>query len=279
MRKESRPRRPEMPDRLEGRDAERGVSIVELMIFMAVFLIILAGVYDAHLSYYRATIRSEARARVQDDARRTIEQFLRELRMAGYGLVIGDDPAPLTPVTAASATSVTYLTTEGGASTNLTADAAVGATTLSVVSSSGFNVTDSIYVADEGHYRTATVTAVGANSLTITPALPAPVPPSTTAGFTPGASVIRQPRPVTYSLGGGTLSRDPGDGTGPQPVIPGVSAVTFSYFDGSNNPVVFPGGDLATVRRVALDITVSATMPGQAAVNFTTRGDARLRNW
>lgn len=260
-----------MRDKVEGRDAERGVSVVELVIFMAVFIIILAGVYDAHLSYYRATIRSEARARVQDDARRTIEQFLRELRMSGYGLVVPDDPAPLTPIAAASATSVTYLTTEGGASTNLTADAPVGATTLSVVSSSGFNVNDSIFVADEGKYQVRTVTAKAANSLTITPALD--------AGFNPGTAVIRQPRPVTYSVAGGTLSRDPGDGTGPQPVIPGVSSLTFSYFDAGNNPVALPGGDLATIRRVALDITVSATMPGQAAVNFTTRGDARLRNW
>lgn len=263
---------------VEGRDAERGTSVVEVVIFLAVFLIILAGVYDAFLSYYRATIRSEARARVQDDARRTIEQFLRELRMAGYGLLVPDDPAPLTAITAASATSVTYLTTEGGASTNLTADALVGATSLSVTSTSGFAVNNSIYVADEAHYRTATVTALGANSLTITPALPAPVAPSTTAGFTPGASVVRQPRPVTYSLGGGILSRDPGDGTGPQPVIPGVSALTFSYFDPSNNAIAFPGGDLATIRRVVLDITVSATILGQGAVNFTTRGDARLRN-
>ena len=268
-----------MRHKVEGRDAERGTSVVELVIFLAVFIIILAGVYDAHLSYYRATIRSESRARVQDAARRTVEQILRELRMAGYGLLAPDDPAPLTAITAASATSVTYLTTEGGATTNLTAAANVGDTTLTVASTAGFKVNDSIYVVDEAHYRTATVTAVGANSLTITPAVPAPVAPATTAGFTPGAAVIRRPRQVAYSLAGGALSRDPGDGTGPQPVATGVSSLTFSYFNAGNNPVAVPGGDLASISRVALDITVSATMPGQAAVNFTTRGDARLRNW
>ena len=261
---------------VEGRDAERGVSIVELVIFMAVFLIILAGVYDAYLNYYRATIRSEARARVQDDTRRTMERFIRELRMAGYGMVMGDDPAPLTPITAGSATSVTYLTTEGGVSTTLTALADVGATTLNVQSSAGFSVNNAIFIADEGKYRARTVTAVGANSLTINLAIGSGE--AFPEGFAPGSGVMRAPRSVTYSLAGGTLSRDPGDGTGPQPVMTGVSALNFSYLDGANAPAVLPGG-LATVRRVVLDITVSATMPGQAAVNFTTRGDARLRNW
>lgn len=266
-----------MRDKVEGRDAERGVSIVEVVIFLSVFLIILAGVYDAHLSYYRATIRSEARARVQDDTRRTMELILRELRMAGYGMVMGDDPAPLTPITAAAATSITYLTTEGGTSTNLTALADVGATTLSVGSSSGFNVNDSTYVADEGKYRARTVTAKAANSLTITPAIGSGE--AFPAGFPPGSSVMRAPRSVTYSLAGGVLSRNPGDGTGPQPVMTGVSALQFRYYDVNNLQLNFPPGTLADIRRVVLDITISATMPGQAAVNFTTQGDARLRNW
>ncbi|MGH7433135.1 MAG: PilW family protein [Candidatus Methylomirabilales bacterium] len=267
-----------MHRKVEDRHPERGASVVEMVVFMAIFTLIFLAVLDANITYQRTLIRNEARAKVQDDGRRTLEQVLREIRMAGYGVPTADDPASLSPISAAAATSVSFLTTEGGVSTNLTAPANVGDTILNVASTAGFQVTNPIYVVDEAHYRAATVTAVGVNTLTVTPAIPAPVPPATTGGFTTGATVARQPRTVTYSLAGGVLSRDRGDGAGPLPVVTGVSSLAFSYFDGNNTAVVFPGGDVASIRRVAVNMTVSTTPRGQPSLSFIARSDIRIRN-
>lgn len=276
--KMDRLRRSKMRHMVEGEHAERGASLVEVLIFMVIFTLILFAVYDAYTNFQAAMVRNETRAKIQDDARRSLEQILRELRMAGYGVPTADDPAPVSAIPAASATSVTFLTTESGATTNLTAGANVGDTTLSVASTAGFQVNDPIYVMDEAKYRSATVTAVGATSLTITPAIPAPVPPFLTAGFTDGATVARQPRQITYSYAGGTLFRDLGDGGGPQPVIAGVSSLSFGYFDASNNPVAVPGGNLDAIRRIVAEMTVSATPPGQPGLGFTAKSDIRIRN-
>lgn len=255
---------------ITGEHAERGVTLVEVVIFMAVFTVILLGMYDAHVNYQFSMVRNEARAKIQDDARRTMEQMLREIRMAGYGVPTAADPTPLPAFTAASASAISFLTSEGGATTNLTAPANVTATTLTVASSALFQTNDGIYVSDAAKYRAATVTATGGNSLTITPAL--------TAGFASGATVTRQPRQVTYSYNAGTLSRDLGTGGGLQPLVTGISSLAFSYFDANNNPVGLPGGNLAAIRRVLVDMTVSATPPGQPSLAYTARSDIRVRN-
>lgn len=266
----NRPRWPKASPTIAGKHAERGASLLEVVIFLSVFTVVLFGLYDAQRNYTFTMIRNESRAKIQDDARRTMEQMLREIRMAGYGVPTAADPAPLPAFTAASASAISFLTSEGGATTNLTAPANVNATTLTVASSALFQTNDAIYVIDAAKYRAATVTATGGNSLTITPAL--------TAGFTSGATVARQPRQVTYSYTAGTLSRDLGTGGGLQPFLTGISSLSFGYFDANNNPVAMPGGNLAAIRRVLVDITFSATPPGQPSLAYTTRSDIRVRN-
>lgn len=255
-----------MGSKLTGRLNQRGSSLVELVIFTSISLMVLTGAYDAYSTFYQGTVRTQTRARTQDDARRILEQTLRELRMAGYGLPKATNPAPLSPITAASTDSIGFLTNDGGPVTSLTATATAGSTAMSVASTSGFQVNDTVFVADQATYHAATITAVGP-SMTILPAVP--------VDFAAGATVTRQPRQIMYSFAGGILYRDAGTGAGAQPWLADLGSLTFSFFDGSNNPVVMPGGDLTTIRRVVVQMTSSGSVPGPA---YTVQSETWIRN-
>lgn len=255
-----------MGGKLTGRLDQRGFSIVEIVIFTSISLMVLAGVYDAYSTFFRGTVRAQTRARTQDDARRVLEQTLRELRMAGYGLPKATNPAPLSPITAASTDSIGFLTNDGGPVTSLTATATAGSTAMSVASTSGFQVNDTVFVADQATYHAATITAAGP-SMTILPAVP--------VDFAAGTTVTRQPRQITYSYAGGILYRDAGTGAGAQPWLADLGSLTFSYFDGSNNPVVMPGGDLTTIRRVVVQMTTGGSVQGPA---YTVQSETWIRN-
>lgn len=248
---------------------ERGTSTLELLIFSAISVLLLIGVYDAYRNFVTGMIRTQTRALTQDSVRRVFEQALRELRMAGYGLKTVAAPVPLSAITAASTNSVTFLTNAGTASTTLTVAANTGSISLSVASPSGFRVNDAIYVSDGATYVTATVTGVGA-SLTISPPL--------AGNFIAGATVELQPRQMTYSYAGGILYRDAGDGTGPRPVLTDISSLIFSYFDASNSPVIMPGGDVTTIRRVEVEMTATPTGIGQSGSGYTVKSDTWIRN-
>ncbi|MFQ5847194.1 MAG: PilW family protein [Candidatus Methylomirabilales bacterium] len=252
-----------------GRQKERGTTTLELLVFTAISMFLLAGVYDAYRNFYTGMVRTQAKARAQDNARRVLEQTLRELRMAGYGMTAVVAPVPLSAITAAAGDSVTLLTNDNPLLTTLTTTATAGSTSLTVASTSGFQINDAIYVANGATVHAATVTGVGA-SLTITPPL--------TADFGVGATVERQPRQITYAYSGGILYRDSGDGLGLQPVLTDVSSLSFSYFDGSNNPVLMPGGDVTTIRRVEVDMTASASELAPFGQGFTVTSDAWIRN-
>jgi Tfp pilus assembly protein PilW len=251
---------------MTGRERQRGASMLELVIFAFISVLVLSGVYEAYSNFSRGTVRTQVQTRTQDDARRVLEQTLRELRMAGYGLPKASNPAPMSAITAAAPDAISFLTGDGVPSTTVTAAAAAGSNILSVAASSAFQVGNAVYVADQATYHAATVTAVGA-SLTISPPLP--------VNFATGTTVTRQPRQIAYSYANGTMYRDVGAGAGPQPWLADLTSLTFRYYDGNNNPVVMPGGNASTIRRIEVVITASGA--GQAP-GYTVKSETWIRN-
>ena len=78
---------------------------------------------------------------------------------------------------------------------------------------------------------------------------------------------------VTWQLSAGVLRRNAGAGA--QPIVNGVRALTFSYFDGDSRPTTIP----AAVRTVIITLTTEPEHPragGETVANFTT--EVRLRN-
>ncbi|MCI0452283.1 MAG: prepilin-type N-terminal cleavage/methylation domain-containing protein [Candidatus Latescibacteria bacterium] len=70
-----------------------------------------------------------------------------------------------------------------------------------------------------------------------------------------------------YDAGTQAVMRDPG--TGPEVMIPNVTACAFTYFDVNNQPLVAPlaGNQLELVRSIGIDITTQTDQGGQMTVS------------
>lgn len=66
------------------KDDQRGMSLVELMVAMVISMVILGGIYQVFTGSTTSYRENEQFARLQENARFTMEILGRELRMAGY---------------------------------------------------------------------------------------------------------------------------------------------------------------------------------------------------
>jgi Tfp pilus assembly protein PilW len=67
---------------------------------------------------------------------------------------------------------------------------------------------------------------------------------------------------------------------GAQQIVRMVTALTFAYYDGSNNPLPTPvaPSSLGNIRRVSVTVTTADTVTGQLQQTFTVQMDVRPRN-
>ena len=70
--------------RLHGGKAERGMTIVELMIAMVIGLIVLGAVSSVFISTRQTFRTTDSLSRIQESARYALEMMARDIRMAGY---------------------------------------------------------------------------------------------------------------------------------------------------------------------------------------------------
>lgn len=63
---------------------QKGLSLVELVIAMAIFLVILLGIYQVFDTSRMTYISGERKVDVQQNVRTALDQIAREIRMAGY---------------------------------------------------------------------------------------------------------------------------------------------------------------------------------------------------
>lgn len=66
------------------RQNQRGVTLIELLISMSIFMIVLLGIYLIFDTHFKIFASGESRADVQFNARYTMAQMARQIRMAGY---------------------------------------------------------------------------------------------------------------------------------------------------------------------------------------------------
>ena len=248
-----------------------GYSLTELMLAMAVLGLAMAGVLSIYRTGNTIALTGENRAEAQQGARGTL-QIEEEIRLAGYGYppAIPPPPCPATSTfVAASPTAVTFWADLTNSSTILSAPVSIGGTTINFITSpgAGFAVGNTVYLINQGQSECLTVSTVTATSITV------PNPGAVNAY--PVGSQIARPRQVTYSFAAGTVSRNPGDGTGAQPAVTGVTAFQLTYFDATD--IQIPSANLTArlldIRRLVVSMGVQAN-PG----TFTLNTSARPRN-
>jgi len=85
--------------------SDRGFTLVELMVSMAVFGIIIAGIYETYLFQQKAYTKQEQVANMQQNMRAALYFLKRDIRMAGYN---GYNPAGLAGSTVTIARSAEF---------------------------------------------------------------------------------------------------------------------------------------------------------------------------
>lgn len=125
-----------------GRDAESGVSLLELVIAMFVFMLILGVVYQTVVIFQTTSATTNARVRSLDQAQLAVDSMSRQLRTAV------DPSAGVSAIVSAAPNAITFYANLGSAQTT----ASVGPTkvTLSLVSTPNGSVLQETQTAASG---------------------------------------------------------------------------------------------------------------------------------
>jgi prepilin-type N-terminal cleavage/methylation domain-containing protein len=270
-----------------GRD-ERGFTLSELLVSIAVLGTIMAAVMGVHVLSNKIFLTGENRATVQEAARAAM-LMEEDLRLAGQGCPTwGCSPNPVAPcgtpanpisVTAASPTSITFWADLLNASTTLTAAVSAGNTTFTVANGSNMQAGNGVFLIIGNQAERLVLTAATAGAVIVGA-------PGAACSYPVGAQVTR-PRAVIYTVAGGTLTKDAGDGAGAQIVATGLSncdapwpaATLFRYFDQNDAEIAAANlaANLGNIRR--LSVCVRAQSAGaQNTATFSISSNVRPRD-
>ena len=259
------------------RRVERGFTLTELLITVAIMGLVMAAVLGVQMTSSTMFLRGENQAEAQQAARAAL-LMEEDLRMVRYGCPDLGCPTPppagaQQAISAASTTSITFWADTLNASTTLSAAVAAGAVTLPVLDASGINVNDRIYLTDGATWETRVVTAKAGNTLTVA---------ALTNAYPQGVQVGR-PRQIVYTFNAatGTLTKDAGDGNGAQTLANGITSLTYSFYD-AGDALITPANPVANpqnIRRILIQTTTrSALASGGGASTFQINTNVRPRN-
>ena len=157
----------------------RGFTLIELMIAMAVGLVLLGAMYGVFTMHNKTFGNQEQIAEMQQNARAAMDMMTRELRMAGFGdpdlswitwVTIGSNPA-IVQGSGSDPDTISIAGSFDPSRASLSASTSSGATLLTLSQSSSetsdeFDTTDE-KVISIGGIENAIVTSVSTNTLTI----------------------------------------------------------------------------------------------------------------
>jgi Tfp pilus assembly protein PilW len=284
-----------------------GFTIVELAIaavtFSTIFLALLLVLDTTQANFARGTTT----VNLQQNVRVGFGDFIRDLRVAGYGVPSATKKAdnsvtPLLPIFcngcaavapfpacgtsgSTSATAVAFMADLENASTTVTV-MATAANQLTVTSVGKFMQAgtptpppDYIFITDGDTWDAATITSVNTGNSTIT------FTPNTTVNKLYAAGTfVGRPRCIKYQVGvdpvtgRSILQRDASDNRGWQRVSDNIQTLTLTYYDTFNALIADPGANTANIRRMSASIFGAVTPTGQSQQKFDLIGDIRPRN-
>jgi len=231
---------------------EKGFTLVELLVAMAISGIVVAAVYTAFVTQQKSYTVQNQVAETQQNARVGLDLIAREVRMAGYGQPTwalpadtdgdGDNESVTDPVTVVDGGGGTDRVTVIGcfdpAPPTLSEALISGATTLKVTSASVFdniNNKDNIFI---GGFENAKVTNKSGTTLTIDTDPNTSGNQGTVRSYNIGDEVSPV-RAVTYYVEDDTLRRDENTGAGGQPLAENIEGLQITYANKIANISVF----------------------------------------
>ncbi len=246
---------------------QRGFTLFELLMALAIMGLVMAGVVSLYTTGNSIYLAAANQVETQQAARGAMLMLEENLLLAGDGF---PTVPGLPKITAADPISITFWADLTNGSTLLSADVNPGNKTLNVNSAAGIKSGDTVYLISGGQWEARTVSSVTGTTITIT---------AGAGAFYPQGAQVGRPKAIRFSWNANTISKDAGEGGGPQSLADGVQAFQLRYFDAGNNeipPVNLPG-NLANIRRIAITVTVQSA----SALNkgtFIITSDIRPRN-
>jgi prepilin-type N-terminal cleavage/methylation domain-containing protein len=280
-----------------------GFTLVEMLIGVAVICVVLFAILmmlDTNTANYA---RGTAKADLQQNVRVGLDDFIQDVRLAGYGVPSAPAPSVLPvfcnpcsavnpfPACAGSTSpnAVAFMADLENASTTVTADA-ISANSLQVASNAGFlqggtpaPPQDFIFITDGLTWDAATVTAKGGAGATQTITF---TPNTTGNKLYISGTFVGRPRCIIYQLGtdattGRTvLQRNASDNRGVLSISDNMQSLALTYYD-NNNAQILPANlsaSIAIIRRISASVSGMVTPAGQPQQSFAIAGDVRPRN-
>ena len=270
---------------------QRGFSLAELLVAMAVLGLVMGAVLTVCTTGTSIGLKGENKAEAQQ-AGRAAALLNDDLRLAGYGYPASQSQiTPMLPtaslppdsaaiITAASATSLTFMADLMNVSTTLSSDANSGTTQLNVTSVANFAAGDSIFLINGGQAAALRVSSItGGDKINVTTGVICPGSPAIPSPCYPAGSQVGRPRVITYTWSGVTLSKNAGDGNGLQTLADGIQAFQLRYFNAGDVEITPPNlpTNLANIRRIALTLTAQS-VAAQNRQTFAINSAVRPRN-
>jgi len=223
---------------------ERGFTLVELLVAMAISGIVMAAVYTAFVTQQKSYTVQDQVAEMQQNARVGLDMIAREVRMAGYGQPDWSIPADTNddgvnenvtdPVTVVDVGGGSYRITVIGCfepnPATLSAAAPAGNTTLTLQSTteaSRLNTTtkNNIFI---GGFENARITNVSGKVLTIDTDPDISGNQGLVWSYDTGTEV-NLVKAVTYYIEDNTLRRDENTGAGGQPLAENIEDLGITF--------------------------------------------------
>ena len=237
---------------------QKGLTLIELLIAMAITGILGAGIYRTFTGQQHTYTVQEQVVDMQQNVRIAISRMTRELRMGGFGKLgatffggggmHGQYSNVVTP--GGDGKSVTVVAAYKNLTT-LSANAPAGSTSIQLNNTSGFDLISKRYISINGmeSYR---IQNIAGNLITLMPG------DQLIYSYFPGDPVFLV-MSITYSIGvldgKSVLLRDDHLGLGPQPVAENIEDLRFRYVmsDGTVLDVV-PGAQIDNIRMIQVTV-------------------------
>lgn len=274
---------------------EKGFTLPELLIGMAITLVVTAAGYTFFNNTFNFSMLHSRTAEMQRESRVALDIMSREIRNAGFGIVEpltgviqGNPVVTASPVQAFNnvdpdpsgvANKLDRITVIEGLEIigSLGAAALQGAATFTLTASPGVSLGPSLAgntITIEGFY-TGTVQSVagtGPYTITVTPAL--------NRNYTMLNAVLLV-RTITYRVAVPTpgaepvLYRNAGDGNGDQVIASGIEDLQFAYLlnDGTetNAPAAVAPPTVPAIRAVRISLLARSRDPNASSARISTR--------
>lgn len=243
---------------------QRGFTLIEVMVAVALLGIVLTSLYNLFISQVRTFEAQRDVSTTQRDIRASIGLLERDIRMAGLGVARGTNPIALvqngTLLNAAAPDTISINFSRGPVTYLISATVTQPGNIIQVNSVNDFIVGDTVNIISKynnnllGGYVINAINTV-ANTLSLT------ADPSA-AGLDTGDFAIRSFNTVTYSVAANVVSgRNElirNDGTVQSVIIDGVNDFQLSYIMNNGTETSIPA-TLSDIRRIRIDLIATTT--------------------